>query len=108
MKPGSVAPQLPVPEHIERPDYVGKKDAVEGLHGDVYDAEGVAKLRAAGRLAAEAMNLVEQYIRPGVTTAELDRVGHEFIISQDAWRSTLGYKEFPKSMNTSISEFICH
>jgi len=108
LKPGYVAPQLPVPAHIARPDYVGKKDAVEGLHGDVYDAEGIAKIRAAGRLAAEAMNLVEQYIRPGVTTAELDRVGHEFIISQDAWPSTLGYKEFPKSMTTSINEVICH
>lgn len=108
LTPGYVAPQLPVPAHIERPDYVGKKDAVEGLHGDVYDAEGLSKIRAAGRLAAQAMNLVEQYIRPGVTTAELDRVGHEFIISQDAWPSTLGYKEFPKSMTTSLNEVICH
>lgn len=108
LTPGYVAPQLRVPAHIERPDYVGKKDAIEGLHGDVYDAEGIAKIRAAGRLAAEAMNLVEQYIRPGISTAELDRIGHEFIISQDAWPSTLGYKEFPKAMTTSLNEVICH
>ena len=108
LKPGYVEPQLSVPAHIARPDYVGKKDAVEGLHGDVYDAQSIAKIRAAGRLAAQAMNLVEQYVRPGVTTAELDRVGHEFIIANDAWPSTLGYKEFPKSMTTSINEVICH
>lgn len=108
LSPGFVAPQLSVPEHIDRPDYVGKKDAIEGLHGDVYDAEGIAKIRAAGRLAAEAMNLVEQYIQPGITTAELDRIGHEFIISRNAWPSTLGYKEFSKSMTTSLNEVICH
>lgn len=108
LAPGYVAPQLPVPDHIERPDYVGKKDAIEGLHGDVYDAEGLEKIRAASRLAAEAMNLVEQYIQPGITTDELDRIGHEFIIAQDAWPSTLGYKEYPKSMTTSLNEVICH
>lgn len=108
LTPGYVAPQLPVPAHIERPDYVGKKDAVEGLYGDVYDAAGIAKIRAAGRLAAQAMDAVAQHIRPGVTTAELDRIGHEFIIAHDAWPSTLGYKEFPKSMTTSLNEVICH
>src|SRR5690625_4272523 len=108
LKPGYVAPQLPVPAHIARPDYVGKKDAVEGLHGDVYDAEGIAKIRAAGRLAAEAMNLVEQYIRPGVTTAELDRIGHEFIICNDSWLSTLSYNILQKSMTTFINSVIFH
>ncbi|HEY4558601.1 MAG TPA: type I methionyl aminopeptidase [Enteractinococcus sp.] len=108
LTPGYVAPQLPVPDHIERPDYVGKKDAIEGQHGDVYDADGIAKIRAAGRLAAQAMNVVAQYIRPGITTAELDKIGHEFIIAHDAWPSTLGYKEFPKSMTTSLNEVICH
>lgn len=105
---GYVAPQAAAPAHIERPDYVGKKDAVEGLYGDVYDADGIAKIRAASRLAAEAMNQVEQYIQPGITTAELDRIGHEFIVAQDAWPSTLGYKGFSKSMTTSLNEVICH
>lgn len=108
LAPGYIAPQLPVPSHIDRPDYVGKKDAVEGLHGDIYDAAGIEQIRAAGRLAAQAMNLVGQYIQPGITTAELDRIGHDFIIAQEAWPSTLGYKEFPKSMTTSLNEVICH
>lgn len=108
LTPGYVAPPLPVPEHIQRPDYVGMKDAVEGLYGDVYDQAGIEKIRAASRLAAQAMNQVEQFIQPGITTAELDRIGHEFIISADAWPSTLGYKEFPKSMTTSLNEVICH
>lgn len=108
LTPGYIAPQLPVPAHIARPDYVGKKDPVEGLYGDVYDAEGIRKIRAAGRLAAQTMNLVEQYVRPGVTTAQLDQIGHEYIIAQDAWPSTLGYRGYPKSMTTSINEVICH
>src|SRR5699024_10582333 len=74
---GYIAPQLPVPAHIFGSDYVGKKDPVEGLYGDVYDAEGIRKIRAAGRLAAQTMNIVEQYVRPGVTTAQLDQIGHE-------------------------------
>src|SRR5699024_7695414 len=61
LTPGYIAPQLPVPSHIDRPDYVGKKDAIECLHGDIYDAAGIAHFRAAGRLVAETMNLVEQY-----------------------------------------------
>ena len=47
-------------------------------------------------------------IRPGVTTDELDRIGHDFIISHDAYPSCLGYMGFPKSLCTSINEVICH
>src|SRR5699024_4599777 len=108
LTPGYIAPQLPVPSHIDRPDYVGKKDAIEGLHGDIYDAARIAHIRAAGRLAAETMNLGAQCIRRGITPAELDRIGHEFISAQNAWPSPVGYKEFPKSMTTSLIEVICH
>ncbi|NIR40205.1 MAG: M24 family metallopeptidase, partial [Actinobacteria bacterium] len=44
----------------------------------------------------------------GVTTDELDRVGHEFLCDHDAYPSTLGYRGFPKSLCTSVNEVVCH
>jgi methionyl aminopeptidase len=65
-------------------------------------------MRVAGRIAAQALAAVGAQIAPGVTTDELDRVGHEFLCDQGAYPSTLGYKGFPKSLCTSINEVICH
>ncbi|MEH0058889.1 MULTISPECIES: type I methionyl aminopeptidase [Auritidibacter] len=108
LAPGYVAPRLHVPAEIPRPDYVGKKDPNEGQHGDVYDEVAIEKIRAAGRLAAEAMNAVEAAIQPGVTTAELDRIGHQYMIDHGAYPSCLDYRGFPKSLCTSLNEVICH
>jgi methionyl aminopeptidase len=68
----------------------------------------VARMRVAGRLAAEAMTEVARHIAPGVTTDDLDRVGHDFLVQHGAYPSTLGYKAFPKSLCTSVNEVICH
>ncbi|MEV4901555.1 type I methionyl aminopeptidase [Citricoccus sp. NPDC055426] len=106
--PGVVAPQLAVPAHIERPEYVGRATADEGNGSDVYDAEGVEKIRAAGRIAAQAMEEAARHIAPGVTTAALDRIAHEFICDHGAYPSCLGYKGFPKAICTSLNEVICH
>jgi methionyl aminopeptidase len=65
-------------------------------------------MRAACRLAAQARELVGSYVEPGVTTDELDRVGHEFLCDHGAYPSTLGYKGFPKSLCSSVNEVICH
>ncbi|WP_277245508.1 type I methionyl aminopeptidase [Micrococcus terreus] len=108
LAPGVVGPLLPVPAHIQRPEYVGKKTANEGNASDVYDAEGIEKIRAAGRLAAQAMQETAKRIGPGVTTAELDRIAHEFLVDHGAYPSCLGYREFPKSICTSLNEVICH
>ena len=62
----------------------------------------------AGRGAAQAMAEVARHIEPGVTTDELDRIGHEFLLDHHAYPSTLGYKNFPKSLCTSVNEVICH
>ena len=108
LAPGVVGPLLPVPAHIPRPEYVGKKTADEGNASDVYDPEGIEKIRAAGRLAAQAMQETAKHIAPGVTTAELDRIAHEFLVDHGAYPSCLGYREFPKSICTSLNEVICH
>jgi methionyl aminopeptidase len=65
-------------------------------------------MRVAGRIAAQAMAAVAEQIAPGVTTDELDRIGHEFLCDQGAYPSTLGYRGFPKSLCTSVNEVICH
>jgi methionyl aminopeptidase len=65
-------------------------------------------MRVAGRLAAQALDAVEAAIAPGVTTDELDRVGHEFLVANGAYPSTLGYRGYPKSLCSSVNEVICH
>src|SRR5690606_22316398 len=66
------------------------------------------KIRAAGRIASRAIDAVEAAVRPGVTTDELDRIAHDYVISQGAYPSTLDYRGFPKSCCTSVNEIICH
>lgn len=65
-------------------------------------------MRAAGRLAAEAMAVGAALVAPGVTTDEIDRAVHEFVVAAGAYPSPLGYKGFPKSLCTSVNEVICH
>ena len=65
-------------------------------------------MRVAGRIAAEALAEVGRHIVPGVTTDQLDRVGHAYLVDHGAYPSTLGYRGFPKSLCTSLNEVICH
>ena len=108
LTPGRISPRLPVPDSIQRPEYVDKPAPERFTGSEVKDADTVARMRVAGRLAAEAMAEVARHVAPGVTTDELDRVGHEFLVDHGAYPSTLGYKGFPKSLCTSVNEVICH
>jgi methionyl aminopeptidase len=108
LTPGLVSKTLPVPAAIHRPDYVGKPAPAEWTGGHTKSAEQVEKIRAAGKIAARAILLVGESAKPGVTTDELDKIAHEYIISQGAYPSTLGYRGFPKSCCTSLNEVICH
>jgi methionyl aminopeptidase len=74
----------------------------------VKDADTIARMRVAGRIAADALVEVARHVQPAVTTDELDRIGHEYLIAHGAYPSTLGYKGFPKSLCTSVNEVICH
>jgi methionyl aminopeptidase len=106
--PATISPRRPVPAHIERPEYVDKDAPTPFTGSEVKDEETIEKMRIAGRLAAQALQLVGKHIQPGVTTDELDRVGHEFLVDNGAYPSTLGYRSFPKSLCTSVNEVICH
>jgi methionyl aminopeptidase len=105
---GKVSPMRSVPNSIVRPEYVGKVAPAKYTGSDVKSPEQVAKIRRSGRIAAQAIELVGEHAKPGVTTDELDRIAHEFLISQGAYPSTLGYRGYPKSICSSINEVICH
>ena len=105
---GVLSARRDVPASIERPEYVDKLGPAPHLTGDVQTPETIEKMRTAGRIAAQAMREAAKVIAPGVTTDEIDRVGHEFLCDHGAYPSTLGYKGFPKSLCTSVNECICH
>jgi methionyl aminopeptidase len=106
--PGTISPRRPVPAHIPRPEYVDREAPTPFTGSEVKDADTIARMRVAGRLAAQALQLVGKHVAPGVTTDELDRIGHEFLCDHGAYPSTLGYKGFPKSLCSSVNEVICH
>ena len=104
----AVGPRREVPSAIPRPPYVGRPapEPYRGPH--VQSAETVERMRAAGRIAAQAMHAAAAAIAPGVTTDELDRVAHAFMVDHGAYPSTLGYRGFPKSCCTSVNDVVCH
>ena len=108
LTPGRISPHRAVPDDIERPEYVGRPGPAPYTGPAVQDADTVARMRVAGRLAAQALDEVGRHIAPGITTDELDAIGHDYLVSRGAYPSTLGYKGFPKSLCTSVNEVVCH
>jgi methionyl aminopeptidase len=86
---------------------------IHGAPGDEMAVEiksksEIEKMRATCRLAASVLEMIEPHVVPGVTTGELDRLCHDYIIKHGAYPSPLNYKGFPKSICTSVNEVICH
>ena len=106
--PGRISPPRKVPASITRPEYVGKPAPTAERAPDVRTPDEIAPMREASRIAAQALQEVGRHVRPGVTTDELDAVGHDFMVSRGAYPSTLGYRGYPKSLCTSLNEVICH
>ena len=108
LTPGRLSPTRTVPASIPRPEYVGRRAPAPNPAGDWYTPEEVERIRAAGRVAARAIEAAAAAIRPGVTTDELDGIAHDYVIAHGAYPSTLGYRGYPKSSCTSVNEVICH
>ncbi len=69
----------------------------------------IEKMRVAGRLASEVLDMIEEYVQPGVTTDELNTLCHDYIVNeQQAIPAPLNYRGFPKSICTSVNHVICH
>src|SRR5450631_3771430 len=67
------------------------------------------KMRAAGRLAASVLDMIEPFVQPGATTEELDKRCHDFIVDElKSIPANLNYRGFPKSICTSINHVVCH
>jgi methionyl aminopeptidase len=108
LQPGTVSPLRAVPAAIARPEYVGRSAPTPYVGPERKDADTLEAMRIAGAIAADALAEVGRSIRPGVTTDELDRIGHTYLCDRGAYPSTLGYRGFPKSLCTSLNEVICH
>jgi methionyl aminopeptidase len=89
---------------LKRADLQDDDARIVKLHGpDAFEG-----MRRAGRLAAETLDFITPHVRPDVTTGELDRLCHEFIVARDAIPAPLGYRGFPKSICTSVNHVVCH
>lgn len=106
--PGSLPPIRQVPHAIVRPPYVGLKTPPPYEGDNTYTEAEIDRIRAAGTIASRSLDAVAEAVRPGVTTAELDRVAHDYVVSQGAYPSTLGYRGYRASSCTSVNEVICH
>jgi len=106
--PGRISPKLDVPASIPRPEYVGKAVPSKFTGSNIKTPEQIEKIRHSGKIAAQAIELVGQNAKPGITTDELDKIAHKFLIDNGAYPSTLGYRGYPKSICSSLNEVICH
>lgn len=106
--PGHLPRPRRVPDAITRPPYVGRATPPKYQGDNTYTEEEISKIRAAGRISSRALDEVGDAVRPGVTTAELDRIAHEYVVGHGAYPSTLGYRGYRASTCTSVNEVVCH
>jgi len=105
---GLVSPMRTVPIGIPRPDYALSGNPSSRDARAVRTPEEIDAMRVAGRVAADALIEVGRHVRPGVTTDELDRIGHDAMVDAGSYPSTLNYRGYPKSLCTSVNEIVCH
>ena len=99
---------MAVPTSVKAPEYIWKPSPAKFTGTDVWQPEQIEKIRAAGKIAAGAIELAGANAKPGVTTDYLDKLVHEYVLDHGAYPSTLGYRNYPKSCCTSVNEVICH
>ena len=87
---------------------IGIADYSDRAPVKIHGPEEFERMRRAGRLAAETLDMITPHVVRSVTTAELDRLCHEFIVDHGATPAPLGYRGFPKSICTSVNHVVCH
>ena len=104
-----VTPAREVPLNIERPDYVRKNyKQPKKERSIIKNKEELKNFRYACEVAAGAVKLGMSSAKEGMSTDDIDRIIHEFIISKECYPSAIGYMGFPKSLCTSVNEVVCH
>jgi methionyl aminopeptidase len=106
--PGVVSPMRTVPDGIALTDYYLSGEPAKLDEPMVKPPEIIERIRVAGRIAAEVLDVTGRAVAPGITTDELDAVAHDAYIERGACPSTLNYHGYPKSICTSVNEVICH
>ncbi len=106
--PGEISPMRSVPDHIERPSWADTGEPVRWDEPRIKSPEIIERMRHAGAVAAEILRLTGEYLRPGITTDEVDAYAHDLYIERGAYPSTLNYHGYPKSLCSSANEVICH
>jgi methionyl aminopeptidase len=86
-----------------------KQPLTKNMAASIKTPEQIEKMRVAGRLAADVLEMIAPHVKPGVTTDELDQICHDYIVGvQKAIPANVGYKGFPKTICTSVNHVICH
>ncbi len=71
--------------------------------------EQIEKMRFAGKLASEVLEMITPLVKPGISTGELDKICHDFIVNeQDAIPANVGYKGYEKTICSSLNQVVCH
>lgn len=109
VEPWQVTEMKEVPAYIPKPSYSQSLLPRDGpKKPEIKDKNQIQSMRDSCNFAKRLLSHVKPYVKPGVTTDELDTVVHEMIISNGAYPSPLNYKGFPKSICTSINNVACH
>ncbi|KAF8472752.1 putative methionine aminopeptidase type 1 [Kalaharituber pfeilii] len=108
-----LSPMRKVPDHIPRPDYhndgIPKSELkARGPKVEILNEKQIEGMRKVCRLAREVLDIAAAFVKPGVTTDQIDEVVHNACIERDSYPSPLNYRFFPKSCCTSVNETICH
>jgi len=97
-----------VPSHIAKPSYADTGDVVRWNESPVKSPEIIERMRHAGQMAADILRLAGEYVKPGMTTDDIDVFVHDLTVERGAYPSPLNYHRYPKSVCTSLNEVICH
>ena len=84
------------------------EERLDGQTITIHKPEDFEPMRVAGRLASQTLDYIAPFVQKGITTEELDRLCHEYIVQREAIPAPLGYHGYPKSICTSINHVICH
>ncbi len=93
---------------IDMNEQAAKIPTRDGRYIKIHDEQGFDGMRKAGQLAAECLDFITPYVKPGVTTDELNKLCHDWTLEHKAVPAPLNYKGFPKSICTSINHVVCH
>jgi methionyl aminopeptidase len=98
-----------IDSHLSPPEATDERQNFAPMPVTIKTPEEQDKMRIAGRLAADVLDMIEAHVKAGITTGELDRICHEFIVdTQQAVPAPLNYRGFPKSICTSVNHVVCH